>query len=215
MLFSFKLSFPNSHWTADTHTRGKLGNGDAGLMPSVQKHIKGPSGMVETYSRSTREQTAEMVNVGRTWGPGRGGLDSRVEQQQPSFLHSFSSTWNRPSSHGLSISCPFPQAHPKYPLPWNHPGLIPTCWVPKALFTPPISHEGPSYSASSSVHGFSQLLARVGVGVVRSVHQALGWTLTLIISNLHNKLTGSPGPTSQMSKFTKWGHITGLRMVNC
>ena len=40
------------------------------MMPSVQKHIKGPSVMVETYSRSTTEQTAEMVNAGldvRPW----------------------------------------------------------------------------------------------------------------------------------------------------
>ena len=73
----------NSHWTANTHTRGKLGKGDAGLMPSIQKHIKGPSAMVETYSRSITKQTAEMVNVGKTWGPGRGGLDSRVKQQEP------------------------------------------------------------------------------------------------------------------------------------
>ena len=114
----------NSYWTAHTHTRGKLGNGDAGLMPSVQKHIKGPSVMVETYSRSTMEQTAEMVNVGWTWGPGRGGLDSRVKQQEPSFLHSFSSMWNHPSSHGLSTSCPSFQAQPKHTLPWNHPGLV-------------------------------------------------------------------------------------------
>ena len=71
-------------------------------MPSIQKHIKGPSVMVETYSRSTMEQTAEMVNVGWTWGPCRRGLDIRVKQQEPSFLHSFSSLWNCPSSHGLS-----------------------------------------------------------------------------------------------------------------
>ena len=72
----------NSHWTANTHTRGKLGKGDAGLMPSIQKHIKSPSAMVETYSRSTMEQTAEMVNAGQMWGPGRGGLGSRVKQQE-------------------------------------------------------------------------------------------------------------------------------------
>ena len=40
------------------------------MMPFVQKNVKGPSVMVETYSRSTMEQTAEMVNVGldvRPW----------------------------------------------------------------------------------------------------------------------------------------------------
>ena len=52
-------------------------------MPSIQKHIKGPSAMVETYSRSITKQTAEMVNVGKMWSPGRGGLDSRVKQQEP------------------------------------------------------------------------------------------------------------------------------------
>ena len=93
-------------------------------MPSVQKHIKGPSAMVETYSRSTTEQTAEMVNVGWTRGPCRGWLDSRVKQQEPCFLHSFSSLWNRPSSHGLSAFCPSFQSQPKHTLPWNHPGLV-------------------------------------------------------------------------------------------
>ena len=76
----FPLSFPNSHWTEDTHTRGKLGNGKADLMPSIQKHIKGPSAMVETYSRSTMEQTAEMVNVSpdvRPWQR-RAGLQSQA-----------------------------------------------------------------------------------------------------------------------------------------
>ena len=72
----------NSHWTADTQTRGKLGKGNAGLVPSIQKHIKGPSAMVETYSRSTTEQTAEMVNEGQMCGPGRGGLGSRVKKHE-------------------------------------------------------------------------------------------------------------------------------------
>ena len=167
--------------------------------------------MVETYSRSTREQISEMVNVGRMWGPGRRGLDSRVKHQESCFPHSFSFLWNRPSSHGLSASCPFFQAHPKHTLPWNHPGLISTWWVPKALFTSLISHEGPSYSVPSFVHVYMASLSSWGV---RSVHQALCWTLTLIISNPHNKLTGSTGPISQMRKQTKWGHVTGLRMVS-
>ena len=133
----------------------------------------------------------------RTWGPGRGGLDSRVKQQEPCFLHSFSSMWTHPSSHSLSISCPFSQYHPKYTLAWNHPGLISTCWVPKALFTSLISHERPSYSAPSFVHMYMAFLRS---WEVRSVHQALCWTLMLIISNPHNKLTGSTGPISQMRK---------------
>ena len=152
-------------------------------MPSVQKHIKGPSAMMETYSRSTMEQTAEMVNVGWTWGPCRGGLDIRVKQQEPAFLHSFSSLWNCPSSHGLSASCPSFQAHPKHTLPWNHPGLVSL----PAGFCLHLSFlvKDPSYSAPSFVHMHMASHSSWGV---RSVYQALFWNLMLIISNPHSKL---------------------------
>ena len=119
------------------------------------------------------------------------GWTPESNSRWPCFLHSFSSLWNRPSSHGLSASCPSFQAHPKHTLPWNHPGLISTWWVPKALFTSLISHEGPSFSVPSFVHMYMASLSSWGV---RSVHQALCWTLTLITSNPHNKLTGSTGP---------------------
>ena len=125
------------------------------------------------------------------------GWTRESSSRSPAFLPSFSSMWNHSSSHSLSISCPFSQAQPKYTLVWNHLGFISTCWVPKALFTSLISHERPSYSASSFVHVYMASLRSWGV---RSVHQALCWTLTLIISNPHNKLTGSTGPISQMRK---------------
>ena len=112
---------------------------------------------------------------------------------------------NYPSSHSLLISCPFSQAHPKYPLPWNHNGLIPTCWVPEALFTSFISHEGPSYSAPSFVHVHTASLSSWGV---RSVHQTLCWILMLIISNPHSKMRSKYWPhfTDEETE-TKWDHI--------
>ena len=55
----------------------------------------------------------------------------------------------------------------------------------------------PSYSTPSFVHMHT---ASLSSWRVRSVHEALCWTLTLIISNPYNKLTGSPGPISQMRK---------------
>ena len=48
-----------------------------------------------------------------------------------------------------------------------------------------ISHEGPSYSAPSFVHVHMASLSSCGV---RSVHEALCWTLMLIISNPHSKM---------------------------
>ena len=56
-----------------------------------------------------------------------------------------------------------------------------SCWVPKAL----ISHEGPSYSAPLFVHVH---MASLSSCRVRSVHEALCWTLMLIISNPHSKM---------------------------
>ena len=150
----------NSHWTANTHTRGKLGKGDAGLMPSIQKHIKSPSAMVETYSRSTMEQTAEMVNVGQMWGPGRGGLGSRVKQQEA--LLSF--TAFLPFGIALSLTAYQYPAH-FLASPQTHSPMKPSCthlsscWVAKAL----ISHLSWRTILFCSIictcaHGFSQLL---------------------------------------------------------
>ena len=100
-------------------------------------------------------------------------------------------------SQSINIPPIFPgsaQTHSSMKPSWTH---LSSCWVPKALFTSLISHERPSYSAPSFVHMYMASLRSWGV---RSVHQALCWTLMLIISNPHNKLTGSTGPISQMRK---------------
>ena len=64
---------------------------------------------------------------------------------------------------------------------WTHPYLLGS----QALFTSLISHEGPSYSAPSFVHVHMASLSFCGV---RSVHEALCWTLMLIIANPHSKI---------------------------
>ena len=144
----------NSHWTADTYTRGKLGNDNVGLMPSIQKHIKGPSATVETHSRDTLEQTVEVVNVGWTGGPGRGGLDSgALLPSQLSFYVELPLL-----SQPINIPPIFPgsaQTHSPMKPSWTH---LSSCWV---LFTSLISHEGPVLFCSiicTHAHGFSQLL---------------------------------------------------------
>ena len=55
-------------------------------MPSAQKHIKGPSGMVETYSRSTTEQTAEIITGARCEAlAGEGWTLESSSRSPPSF----------------------------------------------------------------------------------------------------------------------------------
>ena len=96
----------DSHWTADTQTRGKLGKGGTGLVPSIQRNIKGPSAMVETYSRSKwlmRARCEALAEEG--WVP-------ESNSRTPCLLHSFSSIWNCSFSHSLSISCPFSSLTP-------------------------------------------------------------------------------------------------------
>ena len=78
-LFSSK-NVTNSHWTAVIQTKGKLGNGNASLITSIHKHSKGPSVMVETYSRNS-------VVVMWAWCETlqrRAGLQSN--SRSPSFL---------------------------------------------------------------------------------------------------------------------------------
>ena len=111
------------------------------------------------------------------------GWTPESNSRWPCFLHSFPSLWNRPSSHGLSASCPSFQAHHKHTLPWNHPELI---FLP-AGFCLHLSFlvKDPSYSVPSFVHVHTPSHSSWGV---RSVHQALFWNLMLIISNPHSKL---------------------------
>ena len=71
----------------------------------------------------------------------------------------------------------------------------------------------PSYYAPSFVYVHTASLSSWGV---RSVHQALCWTLTLIISNSHNELHSKYWPHFTDEEIeTKWGHIIGLRTVSC
>ena len=110
-----------------------------------------------------------MVNMGWTRGPCRGGLDSRVKQQEASFLHSFSSLWNRPSSHGLSASCPSFQVIPST---LSHGTILDSSLFLLVLFTSLISREGPILFCSiicTRAHAFSQLL----VGKICAVSSVL------------------------------------------
>ena len=201
MFIIFKLNLTNSHWIEGTQPRGKLGNGTVGLVPSIQKHIKGPSAMVETYSRDTTEQTAEMVNVGWTWGPGRGGLDPRVKQQEaclPSqlFFHVELPLLSQPGNI-LPIIL-LGSAHTRSPMEpsWTHRFLL------GSQGSVYISHEGPVLLCSiicSHAHGFSQLLAgKICAGPWR-------W-LSL---NLTTSCTASTGPISQVMK-QKLSGVTSL-----
>ena len=192
-LFSSK-NVTNSHLTADIQTKGKLGNGNASLITSIHKHSKGPSVMVETYSRN-------YVVVMWAWRETlqrRGGLQSR--SRSPAFLHNFFFHVELPLLSWPVNILPIFRAQPKCTLPWNHPGLISSCWVPKALFISLISHEGPSYSALSFVH---MHIASLNSWGLRSVHQALSWTLTLIISIPHNY---NPATQEVLAPFHRYGN---------
>ena len=89
-----------------------------------------------------------------------------------------------------------PKTHSPMKPSWTHPYLLGS----QALFTSLISHEGPSYSAPSFVHVHMASLSSCGV---RSVHEALCWTLMLIISNPHSKMH---------SKY--WPHFTDKETEN-
>ena len=153
-----------------------------------------------------------MISAGYTWSSGRGGLNSRVKQKEAlPFFTIF-------LPFGISpplTACQYP-AHPSRlsPHTLSHGTILD--WLLPAGSLRPCLHlsfllKDPSYSAPSFVYVHAASLSSWGV---RSVHQALGWTLMLIISNPHNKLTGSTGPISQMRKQTKQGHITGLKRVS-
>ena len=115
--------------------------------------------MVETYSRSTTEQTVEMVNVGpdvRPWQK-RAELKSQAAGALlPSqlFFHVESPLLSQP----INILPIFPgpsQVYSHMKPSWTHPYLLGS----QALFTSLISHEGPSYSAPSFVHVYMTSLS--------------------------------------------------------
>ena len=132
----------------------------------------------------------------------KAGLESKAAGALPSFTAFLPCGITPPLT-----ACQYPAHSPRLiPSTLSHPGLISTCRVPKALLTSLISHEGPPNSDPSFVHVHMGSLSSWGV---RSVHQTLCWTLTLIISNPHNKLTGSTGPISQMRKL-RLSEVTSL-----
>ena len=128
------------------------------------------------------------------------------------FLHSFSSIWNCSFSHSLSISCPFSSLTPNT---LSHETILHSSLFllgcQGSHLSSLISHEGPSYSAPSFVHVHMASLSFCGV---RSVHEALCWTLMLIISNPHSKMHSKYWPhfTTKETE-SEWGHITG-QMLN-
>ena len=76
ILFSSKLNLNNFHWTTDTQTRGKLGNEEAGLIPSTRNIPRTLQQWWRLNSKNAMEQTTETVDE----CPSRGGLDSGVKQ---------------------------------------------------------------------------------------------------------------------------------------
>ena len=128
------------------------------MMPSVQKHIKGPSAMVETYSRSTMEQTAEMVNVSpdvRPWQR-RAGLESQAAGALlPSqlFFHVESPLLSQP----VNILPIFPvssQVYSRMKPSWTH---LSSCWF--CLHLSSLMKDHLFYSIiCTHAHSFSQFL---------------------------------------------------------
>ena len=103
MLVSSQFKFTNVHGRADTHARGKLGRGDAALLPPVQEAHQGPSAAAR-LSRSPTGRTVGTAGAGgrRPWqrraGP-QGQTSGRCLSPQPAFrVESPSSqAWPRPA----------------------------------------------------------------------------------------------------------------------
>ena len=153
-----------------------------------------------------------MVNEGQMWGPGRRMLYLGLKQGKPCLFSQYFFHLKLPLlSRPVNILSIFPgslQTHSPMKPSWIS---LSSCWVPKALFTSLV--KDPSYSAPSFIHIQTTFLSSWGI---RSVHQALCWTLILIISKPHNKLHSKYWPhfTDEETEI-KWGHITGMRTVIC
>ena len=93
----------------------------------------------------------------------------------------------------------------------THCPMKPSCihlssyWVPKALFISLISQEGPVLFCSNICTCAHASLNSWGV---RTVHQALCWTLTLIISNPHSY---NPAIQEVLAPFHSWGNWDWVR----
>ena len=153
-----------------------------------------------------------MVNEGQMWGRGRRMLYLGLKQGKPCLFSQYFFHLKLPLlSRPVNILSIFPgslQTHSPMKPSWIS---LSSCWVPKALFTSLV--KDPSYSAPSFIHIQTTFLSSWGI---RSVHQALCWTLILTISKPHNKLHSKYWPhfTDEETEI-KWGHITGMRTVIC
>ena len=132
------------------------------------------------------EQTAETVDE----CPSRGGLDSGVKQGNLPLLLVFHLELPL-LSWSVNILPILPgSVHPSRlsPHTLSH-GTILDSSLPSGFLRPCLHLsfllKDPSYYAPSFVYVHTASLSSWGV---RSVHQALCWTLTLIISNSHNEL---------------------------
>ena len=111
--------------------------------------------------------------------------------RSPASFTTFS-MWNSPSCHGLSIYCLSFQAQPKHTVPWNHPVFIslPAGFLRLCLYLSSLKKDLP-YSVP-----------------LRTVHQPLCWTLTLIISNPHSY---NPATQEVQAPFHRWGNWDWVR----
>ena len=130
MLFSSKLNLTNFHWTADTQTRGELGNEEAGLISSTKNIPRTLQQWWRLNSRNAMEQIVETVDE----HPGRRGLDSGVKQWNPT--PSFTACLPFGIAPPL-MACQYP-AHPSRLSPNTLSqetilDSLSSCWVPKAL----------------------------------------------------------------------------------
>ena len=129
---NFNLNFNlNFHWTADTQTRGKLGNEEAGLIPSTRNI---PRALQQWWRLNSRNAMVQRLKQLMSALAEEAGFRSQTVEGH-TFLYCLSSVWNCPSSDGLSISCSSSQAQPKHTLHETILESLSSCWVPKALRT--------------------------------------------------------------------------------
>lgn len=120
-LVSSQFKFTRVHRRADIHARGKLGCGDAALLPPVQEAHQGPSAAAET------QQKPHGGDSGNGWG-GRtealaeeGGTPGSDSGALPFSTACFPCGIALLS--GLAAPCPSFQAQPKRALPGIRPGV--------------------------------------------------------------------------------------------
>ena len=151
-------------------------------MPSVQKHIKA----LQQWWRLRVETPQSRLLKWLTWAGHEAlaeeGWTLESNSRSPAFFTAFLPCGIAPPL----MACQHPAHLSRLsPNTLSHGTILDLSLFLLVLFTSLISREGPVLFCSiicTHAHSFSQLLR------VRSVHQALCWTLTMIISNPHNKL---------------------------